>query len=82
MKVIKNLDGLEFLSPNKGTFRNPILAKLATLEVGESLIYAREEWPGKTKPAASLSGFRKRTGMKVVTRTLSDRGGYVTTRIA
>ena len=66
--------------PMNYTRRNKVVEFAKTLEVGESFIFAREEWARKGAPSQSYSVLIP-DGRKFTTKRLLDGSGWVTTRI-
>lgn len=61
---------------------NPISTEARTLNIGEALVFYKNEWPFKSNPATLLSAIGKRDNRILVTRSLADSTGWVVTRMA
>ena len=67
---------------------NAILMRLRTLEIGEALVFSKEEWKPKSSPSALIAqAFRserrlKGNAGKFTTKQLNDNSGWAALRIA
>lgn len=63
----------------KKTINNEIVAKIAEIKKGESLIITTQDWKMKTRPGQNI--LRRRTGREFTVQMLKDETGWKITAL-
>lgn len=79
MKILSEKEVASYGLP-EGPSKNPCVAEVKKLKVGQVLLIEKGEWKRATPPSVMLGGCI-RNGMKFSTRTLKDGSGWLVTRI-
>lgn len=64
-----------------GGLSNPVITEVLKLKIGEILFFSADEWRIKSQPSVIFYQFSMKRGIKLSTRRLMDKSGWVVTRL-
>lgn len=81
MKKLSPQETAKILAAHRGAkSRNPVLAEVRNLEVGETLLIESKDWLTKTSPVVIINSCF-RDGRKYTIKTLAKGAGWICTRV-